>query len=72
MKSQTTAIKDGLGFVRRVDLLKALPFSPTTLDRLIKTGDFPAPVKQGRLSLFRVSDVEAWRATSKVAEVAND
>jgi len=32
------------GFIRKRELLKILPYSPATLSRKIKAGDFPRPV----------------------------
>lgn len=41
-----------------------LPFSPPTLWRRVKSGDFPKPIKlnEGNVTAWRVGDVRAWLA----------
>lgn len=40
---------------------RILPFSSSTLWRMVKSGDFPAPVKLSeRVTAWRVEDVRAW------------
>jgi predicted DNA-binding transcriptional regulator AlpA len=41
-----------------------LPFSAATLWRLVRSGEFPAPVKLSeRVTAWRVEDVRAWMAS---------
>lgn len=49
-------------FVRQTQLLgSVLPFSGTTLWRMVKDGQFPAPVKLGvGVTAWRVGAVRAW------------
>lgn len=42
-----------------------LGISRETLYRRINQGEFPRPLKQGRLSFFAVSDVEAYLGNLK-------
>jgi len=37
-----------------------LPFSPATLWRRVADGSFPAPLKIGRVTAWKVLDVRAW------------
>lgn len=37
-----------------------LPFSQATLWRRVADGSFPAPVRMGRITAWKVSDVRAW------------
>jgi prophage regulatory protein len=50
------------GFVRQSQLIPAIiPFSPATLWRRVKSGDFPRPVKlSARVTAWRVEDIRAW------------
>lgn len=52
------------GYVRESQLIPALlPFSPTTLARMVKRGSFPAPIKLSpRVTVWRVEDVRTWLA----------
>jgi prophage regulatory protein len=56
---------DGLpdsGFIRQAQLIPdVVPFSPATLWRKCKRGQFPKPVKLSeRVSAWKVGDVRAW------------
>lgn len=45
-----------------------LPFSPATLWRKVKAGEFPAPLKLGAaITAWRVGDVRAWINACEVA-----
>ena len=50
------------GFVRQSQLLQDfIPFSPATLWRKVKSGEFPRPVKLStRITAWRTEDVLAW------------
>lgn len=39
---------------------KAVSLSPATIDRMIKAGTFPQPVRCGGRKAWRVRDLEAW------------
>jgi len=62
------------GFVRAWQLVSPGPlgFSRATLDRKVKDGSFPKPVKLGpQITAWRVEDVRAWMAVASAqAEVA--
>ncbi len=45
-----------IGDVKR-GLNGVLPMSRTTFYARVKTGEFPKPVKSGRISLWRVDDI---------------
>lgn len=70
MKTATASnLLDGLlgripetGFMRQSQLIPVIvPFSPATLWRKVKTGEFPAPVKlSSRVTAWRAEDVRAW------------
>lgn len=47
---------------RRPGVPVVLPFSAATLWRRVADGSFPAPLKMGRITAWRVSDVRAWLA----------
>lgn len=49
-------------FIRQAQLLgSVLPFSGTTLWRMVKGGQFPAPTKLGAgVTAWRVGTVRAW------------
>ena len=50
-------------YVRLEALLRILPFSPSTLWRLVRAGSFPRPVKLApRITAWRLEAVEAWLA----------
>jgi predicted DNA-binding transcriptional regulator AlpA len=50
------------GYVRQSQLLGGiLPLSSPTLWRMVKAGDFPAPVKLSpRVTAWRVEDIRSW------------
>ena len=50
------------GYVRQSQLIPfILPFSPATLWRKVKSGDFPKPVKlAARISAWRAEDIRVW------------
>lgn len=50
------------GFMRQSQLIPVIvPFSPATLWRKVKSGEFPAPVKlSSRVTAWRAEDVRAW------------
>lgn len=54
---------------RRPTVRAVTGLSDSTLDRMIKAGTFPAPVKLGpRTSAWRSSDVAAWMASLSAVE----
>lgn len=55
---QQAILKEVLGGVSR-----------STLDRLIKRGKFPKPMKMGRLNVWKSSDVQAWLDAQKSGAV---
>lgn len=55
---QQTILKEVLGGVSR-----------STLDRLIKCGKFPKPMKMGRLNVWKSSDIQAWLDAQKSGAV---
>jgi prophage regulatory protein len=63
------------GFVRQRQLVPhVIPFSPATLWRKVKAGEFPSPVKLSmRVTAWRVEDIRAWMAaqTEQAATAAN-
>ena len=67
----------GGGFIRQRQLIesKSVPFSPSTLWRKVKAGEFPQPVKISRqITAWRVSDIQAWAtdpAAYRAREVSN-
>ncbi len=54
--------RPAVGFVRQADLVPGMvPFSPATLWRKVKAGEFPQPVKlSARVTAWRLEDVHAW------------
>ena len=50
------------GYLRQSQLIPGiLPFSSATLWRMVKSGDFPAPVKLSeRVTAWRVEDLRSW------------
>lgn len=38
----------------------AVSLSESTIDRLVRSGEFPMPVKQGTRVLWRAKDLEKW------------
>lgn len=54
---------------RRPTVRAITGLSDSTLDRMIKAGTFPAPVKLGpRTVVFKSADIAAWMASLPVAE----
>ena len=49
-------------FLRKKELLQyVVPFSGSTLERKVRSGDFPAPIKIGQsIAAWRNSDVQHW------------
>ena len=64
METQNSGEKQNIktiDFLRKPALLKQLGISSSTLDRLIKSGGFPAPVKLSeRISIRRLDEVIIW------------
>jgi prophage regulatory protein len=52
--------------IRIKEVLSTIGLGKTTLYALMKEGDFPAPRRVGKLSLWVESEVQAW-----IAEIAN-
>jgi predicted DNA-binding transcriptional regulator AlpA len=50
------------GFIRQAQLVpQVVPFSPATLWRKVRDGEFPKPCKLStRVTAWRVGDVRAW------------
>jgi prophage regulatory protein len=49
--------------LRQPKVLERVPWSPTTLWRKVRAGDFPPPIRLGKNSIaWRESDVEKWIA----------
>lgn len=55
---QTAILKDVLGGVSR-----------STLDRMIQRGQFPKPLKIGRLNVWKSTDIQAWLDSQKMGAV---
>ena len=50
-----------IGYVRQRQLMPIMPFSRTTLWRMVKEGSFPAPVKLStKITAWRAEDIHAW------------
>jgi predicted DNA-binding transcriptional regulator AlpA len=49
-----------LKFERMADLECRVSLKKSQLWKLIREGQFPAPIKQGRSSMFIVAEVDAW------------
>jgi predicted DNA-binding transcriptional regulator AlpA len=66
------AERPALGFVRQADLVPGIvPFSPATLWRKVKSGEFPAPVKlSARVTAWRLEEVHAWMQSRTSAGAA--
>jgi len=58
--------------IRKQAVLKAVPLSYATIQRKIKAGEFPAPVRLGANSVgWKLSEVQAWLdSLETVGEVA--
>ncbi|MBH5367166.1 AlpA family phage regulatory protein [Bradyrhizobium sp. CNPSo 4016] len=57
--------------IRAFELLKSgmLPFSEPTLWRKVKEGSFPQPIRIGRITAWKQSQIAAWQNGEYVAEV---
>jgi predicted DNA-binding transcriptional regulator AlpA len=57
--------------IRAFELLNSglLPFSAPTLWRKVKDGSFPQPVRNGRITAWKQSQIAAWQNGEYVAEV---
>lgn len=52
--------------LRKQQLLDMVPLSLDTIERLVKKGKFPAPVKLSEFAIgWRLSDVQKWIAERK-------
>ena len=64
MVTQTKSTFDTLpdtGFMRQPQVLEVVPFSPATLWRKCKAGQFPKPVKLSeRVTAWSVSSIREW------------
>jgi len=60
------------GYMRQPQVLEVVPFSPATMWRKIKKGEFVSPVRlSDRVTAFRVGDVRAWlKAQAEACGVA--
>lgn len=74
MQNQQAAEMPSTGFVRPSELVGnraktvrgIIPFSPATLWRKVKAGEFPEPVKlSAGVTAWRVEDVRAWMAKQR-------
>lgn len=45
----------------RPDGQRNIPISKATLYRMIHSGQFPAPTKLGRISVWHHEEIEAWK-----------
>ena len=48
------------GLKQNSEFLKFLPFRKTKLYAMVKSGQFPAPVKIGSMTCWRMEDVHRW------------
>jgi prophage regulatory protein len=64
-------MRDRYEYLRRKDIIPALvPVSPSTFARMVRRGEFPAPVRfSRRIRLWRADVVRAWLA-AREAEAA--
>jgi predicted DNA-binding transcriptional regulator AlpA len=52
---------DALVRLKNLIALKFVPFSPSTLWRKVRKGEFPAPIKvSAGVTAWRVGDIRAW------------
>jgi|GEM_PF-2545895 predicted DNA-binding transcriptional regulator AlpA len=57
----TEGTKAIYGYMRQKELMQVVPFSPATLWRLVKTGQFVQPVKiSARITAWNRVEVHAW------------
>lgn len=54
--------QEGL-LIRVEEVVRRSSLSKATIYRLVMRGEFPAPVKVGRASLWRAADVATWAAS---------
>lgn len=54
------AENEDLRMLRIEQIMELFPVSRVTVYRLIKSGDFPQPVKMGRTSLWRYAHLKQW------------
>jgi prophage regulatory protein len=47
-------------FVRMAELERRISLKKSQIWKLIREGRFPAPVKEGRSSLFILSEIDSW------------
>lgn len=50
------------GLKRASEILKYLPFKKTKLYSMVKSGEFPAPVKIGVMTCWRCESIHEWLA----------
>ncbi len=56
------------GYIRQAELLRLLPFSPSTLWRLVAANKFVQPVRLSeRVTAWPVKDVRDWIESRKTA-----
>jgi predicted DNA-binding transcriptional regulator AlpA len=53
-------MQDYDSLIRMADVRKIIPLSRTTIYRRVQEGKFPAPLKDGRCSLWEESKVRAY------------
>ncbi|GFM34067.1 helix-turn-helix transcriptional regulator [Desulfovibrio subterraneus] len=63
----TTASQNGTQdrLLRLPEVLSKVPFSRATLYRRIENGEFPAPKKDGHISFWHLSAINAWIEAKK-------
>jgi prophage regulatory protein len=50
-----------MNLIRKPQLLELLGVSAATVDRMVRSGAFPAPIRIGRRAIaWRESDIAAW------------
>jgi prophage regulatory protein len=52
------------------DLIAQTQWSRNTIDRYVKQGKFPRPIKVGRSNRWSVADFEAWLANNTKVNAA--
>ncbi len=62
------------GFIRQSQLIPhIIPFSPATLWRKVKTGEFPKPVKLSeRITAWDVNSVRDWLELKRAGKIIHD
>lgn len=61
MRTELAKEEGRLGYWRKSRVLELCGISKSTLDRLVRSGDFPKPVKLGPRAIgWKVSDVIDW------------